>query len=164
MKLWNPHNGVMVKTYVGHGYDVRDAAVCSDNSKFASCGGDKQVFLWDVSTGRFLRKFKGHDGTVNAVAFGANDDVLISAGYDQCLKVWDCKSRSIDALQTIRDFKVGTPLGCVRGACQATPPFFAPSTAATCSASFVALATGALSYLHAQRPELHTSALSHPLL
>ena len=41
--LWNPHTGTRVKTYVGHGYDVRDATVSSDNSKFASCGGDKQA-------------------------------------------------------------------------------------------------------------------------
>lgn len=41
--LWNPHSGVRVKTYVGHGYDVRDASVSSDNAKFASCGGDKQA-------------------------------------------------------------------------------------------------------------------------
>lgn len=41
--LWNPRSGVRVKTYVGHGYDVRDASVSSDNAKFASCGGDKQA-------------------------------------------------------------------------------------------------------------------------
>lgn len=107
MRLWNPHSGVLVKTYAGHGYDVRDAAVAADNAKFVSCGGDKQVFLWDVATARFIRKFKGHDGTVNAVRYGANDEVLVTAGYDQCIKVWDCKSRSIDAIQTMRDFKVG---------------------------------------------------------
>ena len=43
--LWNPHTGTRVKTYVGHGYDVRDATVSSDNSKFASCGGDKQASI-----------------------------------------------------------------------------------------------------------------------
>lgn len=33
MRLWNPHRGVAIKTYAGHGYDVRDVAVVSDNSK-----------------------------------------------------------------------------------------------------------------------------------
>lgn len=37
--------------------------------RFASCGGDRQVFLWDVSTGRTIRKFRGHDGVVNSVSF-----------------------------------------------------------------------------------------------
>ncbi len=87
MRLWNPHNGVLVKTYVGHGYEVRDAAITRDNSKFASCGGDKQIFLWDVASGNFIRKLRGHDNTVNAVCFAAEDGVLLSAGYDQCVKV-----------------------------------------------------------------------------
>ena len=33
LKLWNPHRGVLVKTYQGHGHDVRDVAVSADNSK-----------------------------------------------------------------------------------------------------------------------------------
>jgi hypothetical protein len=33
IRLWNPHRGVAIKTYTGHGYDVRDVAVVSDNSK-----------------------------------------------------------------------------------------------------------------------------------
>lgn len=47
--LWNPHTGTRVKTYVGHGYDVRDATVSSDNSKFASCGGDKQASVTSLT-------------------------------------------------------------------------------------------------------------------
>lgn len=43
VRLWNPHKGNLVKTYPGHGYEVRDVTVSKDNSKFASCGGDKQV-------------------------------------------------------------------------------------------------------------------------
>lgn len=51
----------------GHGYDVRDVAVSADNSKFASAGGDRQLFLWDVATGQTIRKFAGHDGVINSV-------------------------------------------------------------------------------------------------
>ncbi len=36
--------------------------------RFASCGGDPQIFLWDVATGRTIRKFRGHDGVVNSVS------------------------------------------------------------------------------------------------
>jgi WD40 repeat protein len=51
----------------GHGYDVRDVTVSADNSKFASAGGDRQLFLWDVATGQTIRKFAGHDGVINSV-------------------------------------------------------------------------------------------------
>eukprot|EP00879_Flechtneria_rotunda_P024816 GHRR01026334.1.p1 GENE.GHRR01026334.1~~GHRR01026334.1.p1 ORF type:complete len:291 (+),score=65.69 GHRR01026334.1:131-1003(+) len=105
LRLWNPHKGFAIKVYKGHGYEVRDVSVSNDNSQMASVGGDKQVFLWDVASGNVIRKFRGHDATINAVVHGANDEVLITGGYDQCVKIWDLKSRSIDALQTVRVFK-----------------------------------------------------------
>jgi mitogen-activated protein kinase organizer 1 len=39
-----------------HGDDDRT----HDNSKFASCGGEKLVFLWEVGTSQIIRKFEGH--------------------------------------------------------------------------------------------------------
>lgn len=65
-----------------------------------------QVFLWDVSTGCFIRKLRGHDSTINAVTHAANDDVLVTAGYDQCVKLWDMKSRSSEAMQVMKAFRV----------------------------------------------------------
>jgi len=54
--------------------------------------------------------------TLPQVTYAANDDCLVTAGYDQCVKVWDCKSRSIDAMQTMKAFKVGGRLGCTPAA------------------------------------------------
>jgi mitogen-activated protein kinase organizer 1 len=33
IQLWNPHRGVRIKSYAGHGYEVRDVAVSEDNSR-----------------------------------------------------------------------------------------------------------------------------------
>lgn len=43
LRLWNPVKGLFIKEYRGHGYEVRDVSVCTDNSKMASVGGDRQV-------------------------------------------------------------------------------------------------------------------------
>jgi hypothetical protein len=43
LRLWNPAKGLPIKAYRGHGYEVRDVSVCTDNSKLASVGGDRQV-------------------------------------------------------------------------------------------------------------------------
>ena len=72
--------------------------------RFASCGGDRQVFLWDVSTGNVIRKFRGHDGAVNSVKYSPNNEIVVSGGYDQALKVWDCRSRSVDPIQVMKSF------------------------------------------------------------
>jgi mitogen-activated protein kinase organizer 1 len=65
--LVNPKTDLCLKTYEGaHAREVRDASSSRDNSKLASVGGDKGVFVWDVKTGQTVRRFIGHD------AFGVN--------------------------------------------------------------------------------------------
>ncbi|KAL2054345.1 hypothetical protein ABVK25_005486 [Lepraria finkii] len=53
-----PKSG-LIQTYSAHGSEVLDIAVTDDNARFASVGGDKQVFLWDVAAGRTLRRWGG---------------------------------------------------------------------------------------------------------
>lgn len=60
VKLWNPHKSVLLKTYLGHGYEVLDVQSSSDSSHIASGGMDKCVFYWDVSTSQIVRKYRGH--------------------------------------------------------------------------------------------------------
>lgn len=54
----------------------------ADNSRFASVGGDKQVFLWDVEQGGTVRRWTGHQARVEAVQFaGEGDWVVVSGEY-----------------------------------------------------------------------------------
>lgn len=56
-----------------------DVAVAGDNARFASCGGDRMVFLWDVEHGSAVRRWNGHGGRVEAVEFcGEGDSVVVS--------------------------------------------------------------------------------------
>lgn len=106
LKLWNPHKGVLLKTYTGHGYEVLDAAGSGDNSRLASCGADKTVVHWDVATGQILRRFRGHTGRINCVKFNQPDStVIISGSYDTTVHCWDCRSRSPEPIQVIDDAK-----------------------------------------------------------
>ncbi|KAL9613258.1 MAG: hypothetical protein Q9167_002167, partial [Letrouitia subvulpina] len=74
-----PQSG-LVQTYSAHGYEVLDLSVAHDNARFASVGGDKQVFLWDVSTAKTLRRWAGHFARVNCVAFGGEEDTVVVSG------------------------------------------------------------------------------------
>jgi mitogen-activated protein kinase organizer 1 len=49
-----------------------------DNAKFASCGGDKTVFVWDVASGTILRRLQAHFGKVFTVGFNKDAQVLAS--------------------------------------------------------------------------------------
>ncbi|KAL9042000.1 MAG: hypothetical protein Q9214_003919, partial [Letrouitia sp. 1 TL-2023] len=109
----------LVQTYSAHGYEVLDLSVAHDNARFASVGGDKQVFLWDVSTARTLRRWAGHFARVNCVAFGGEEDTVVVSerktlidawcprvelgSFDTSVRLWDCKSQSTKPIQTLEE-------------------------------------------------------------
>ena len=103
--LWNPRReeAVAIKEYTGHNKPVHGVAVAPDNGSFASCGGDRAVFLWDVPSGRVTRRLAAHTQRVNAVAYNADGSVVVSGGYDTHVCCWDCRSRSAAPIQTLRD-------------------------------------------------------------
>ncbi len=99
VKLWNPHKGVLLKNYSGHGYDVLDVHGSCDNSQLCSCGLDKTVILWDVATGKIVRKYRGHAGHLNCVRFNEESTVILSGSIDGSIRVWDCRSRKMEPIQ-----------------------------------------------------------------
>lgn len=76
----NPVTTSPIQKYEAHGYAVLDLAVTADNARFASVGGDKQVFLWDVETGTTVRRWSGHDARVEGVEFGGDADSVVISG------------------------------------------------------------------------------------
>lgn len=62
LKLWNPYNTTLLKTYNGHGYEVLDAQASCDNAQLCSCGMDKTIILWDVASAKMVRKYRQHAG------------------------------------------------------------------------------------------------------
>ncbi|KAJ5099683.1 hypothetical protein N7532_006684 [Penicillium argentinense] len=65
-----------IQRYEAHGYSVLDVAVASDNARFASVGGDRQVFLWDVEQG---------------------------SSADTTINLWDTRSKGTKPIQTLTE-------------------------------------------------------------
>ncbi|NXA57540.1 WDR83 protein, partial [Nothocercus julius] len=131
LKLWNPRKGTLLRSYLGHGYEVLDAAGSFDNSQLCSGSADKTVALWDVATGQVVRKFRGHAGVsdagtpagwqprpgvtrchlssqkVNSVQFNEEATVIVSGSIDSSVRCWDCRSRRPDAIQVLDEAKDG---------------------------------------------------------
>ena len=97
--ITTPTTSRPIQRYTSHGYAVLDLAVSADNASFASCGGDRSVFLWDTSAAQTIRRFgsntdAGHTARVNCVRFaGEGDAVVVSGGDDRRVLAWDCRSR-----------------------------------------------------------------------
>ncbi|KKA20111.1 WD repeat protein [Rasamsonia emersonii CBS 393.64] len=90
-----------IQKYEAHGYSVLDIAVAADNSRFASVGGDRQVFLWDVEQGATVRRWSGHSSRVEAVQFAGEGDAVVVS--DTTINLWDCKSNSYKPIQTLTE-------------------------------------------------------------
>lgn len=101
-----------IQKYDAHGYSVLDLAVTTDNARFVSVGGDKQVFLWDVETGTTVRRWSGHGGRVEAVEFAGETDSVVVSGMCASSGLID---RSLWTVETVYDFikiavfKCGSP-------------------------------------------------------
>lgn len=104
IKLWNPYKGILIKSYDNvNNHDVLDLSISSDNSLFASCGVDKQVYLVDSITGNINKRFYGHSGRINSVCFNNTENILVSGSYDCTVRIWDLKSHSKDAIQILNN-------------------------------------------------------------
>ncbi|KAF5867105.1 hypothetical protein ETB97_004025 [Aspergillus alliaceus] len=93
-----------IQKYEAHGYSVHDIAVAGDNARFASVGGDRQVFLWDVEQGITVKRWSGHGARVEAVQFaGEGDSVVVSGSADTTINLWDTRSNSTKPIQTLTE-------------------------------------------------------------
>ncbi|KAJ8071175.1 hypothetical protein OCU04_001514 [Sclerotinia nivalis] len=97
----------LIQTYSAHGYEVLSIAVASTNATFASCGGDRSVFLWDVQTAKTIRKFggnNGHTSRINSVVFaGSEESLLVSGGFDRSVRIWDIRAGNMKPVMTMED-------------------------------------------------------------
>ncbi|KAJ6097250.1 hypothetical protein N7499_001624 [Penicillium canescens] len=93
-----------IQKYEAHGYSVLDIAVAADNARFASVGGDRQVFLWDVEQGITTRRWSGHNSRIEAVQFaGEGDGVVVTGSADTTINLWDTRANSHKPIQTLTE-------------------------------------------------------------
>ncbi|CAG7923119.1 unnamed protein product [Penicillium olsonii] len=93
-----------IQKYDAHGYSVLDVAVATDNARFASVGGDRQMFLWDVEQGVTTRRWSGHNSRIEAVQFaGEGDSVVVTGSADTTINLWDTRASSFKPIQTLSD-------------------------------------------------------------
>ncbi|XP_055640466.1 WD repeat domain-containing protein 83 [Toxorhynchites rutilus septentrionalis] len=105
IKLWNPKNGILLKTYGGHAGEVMDAAGSCDSSFIVSVSADKSVIYWDVSTGQPVRRLRGHAGAVKCCKFNEDSSIVVSGSTDNTVMCWDIRTRKTEPIQTMREAK-----------------------------------------------------------
>jgi len=92
LKIWNPADGALLRTIVGHSDSLYACAISPDGKWIATGGYDQQIKLWDAANGQELRTFVGHNGAIYGLAFSPNGKLLASASADRTVKLWDAAS------------------------------------------------------------------------
>ncbi|CRL01277.1 CLUMA_CG014299, isoform B [Clunio marinus] len=105
IKLFNPKNGLMIKTYAGHGDEVNDAVGSCDSGFILSGSADKSIIYWDVSTGLPVRRLRTHAGAVSCVKFNEDSSVAISGSRDNTVQCFDIRTRALEPIQTLKEAK-----------------------------------------------------------
>ena len=105
-----------------------------DNGRFASCGGERLVYVWDVATGRIVRRLAGHFQRINTLDFNKDATVLASGtmtrdpraagtksrlglllmsncpcmhtgSYDATVRLWDLRAQTNEPIQVLDQAK-----------------------------------------------------------
>ena len=59
MKIWNPINGTLKRTWNGHTENILARTVLQ-NGDLASGSADRTMKIWNPNNGTFKRTFNGH--------------------------------------------------------------------------------------------------------
>jgi WD40 repeat protein/formylglycine-generating enzyme required for sulfatase activity/serine/threonine protein kinase len=84
--LWDPHTGVVVRSFAGH-IAVVDVVFSNDGALLATASEDGTARVWDVKTGDEIVAFP-HPGDVVGVAFTSDGARLATASGDAVARVW----------------------------------------------------------------------------
>jgi len=91
-KVWDLHNGRVLRTLVGHREPVVAVAVTPDGKRAVSASKDRTLIVWDLASGRQMHCLMGHLDSVRAVAILPDGRRAVSGSVDRTLKVWDLHS------------------------------------------------------------------------
>jgi WD40 repeat protein len=107
IKLWNPHTGKCLRTFVGHEGAVTSISFSPDQQQLISGSFDQTIKIWDIHTGECSSTLRGHIGGVlsllsqpaslfrkveleltESTGIGDRDTIIISSGFDGTIKLW----------------------------------------------------------------------------
>ena len=93
LQLWNPDNGVHIRTFRGHADPIRFIAFSRDGRIIATGGErDGAVHLWNINAGEKLHTLQGHAANAVPAGFSMDGKRLVTFSEDNVLRVWSVDS------------------------------------------------------------------------
>jgi WD40 repeat protein len=92
VKLWNPENAALIRTYKGHKDFVTALGFSNDGGTLASGSLDGGIRLWSTKSQRLIRQLSLHKAKVTSLSFSPTAELLASADEDGLVRLWNYKS------------------------------------------------------------------------
>lgn len=111
VKLWNPHTGDEIRSFVAHNDSIFAIACSPDGQLLASASADSTVKIWDLATGINRQTFAGHTRRVVSIAFSPDGKLISSAAFDGTIQLWESTTGKIhEKLGRLGEFASGVAL------------------------------------------------------
>lgn len=88
VNLWDPVNGWLLATLIGHTGYVRGVAFSPDGKTLASVSQNGELATWNVETGGREVLRAANQQTLEAVSYSSNTEI-VTVGWDQTIRIWD---------------------------------------------------------------------------
>ena len=88
LKIWDPVDGVLVRTLHGHTSDALGVNFSSDELYLVSCGADRIIIIWDLTTYEISKTLRGHVDTIYRASISSDCNFIVSCGHDATIKTW----------------------------------------------------------------------------
>ncbi|KAJ6232880.1 f-box-like/wd repeat-containing protein tbl1xr1 [Anaeramoeba flamelloides] len=86
--IWDANTREELQRFMFHSSPVLDID-WMDNTTFASCGSDNNIYVCRFGETQPIATFLGHTRDVNSITWSPNKKLLASASDDQTSKIWD---------------------------------------------------------------------------
>ena len=94
IKVWDAHNGLLVRTLAGHLGPI-SSVTFSHDMVVVSGSDDCTIKVWNICTGLLVRTLTGHLGPVSSVALSKDGTTLVSGSHDRTVKVWNISTGEV---------------------------------------------------------------------
>jgi len=97
VKMWRISDGILTRTFSGHGTEVLSLAVTPGDEYLVSGSAttatrESEIRVWRISDGATVRTLKGHAGVngghVRSLAVTPDGQYIVSGSIDKTVKVW----------------------------------------------------------------------------
>ncbi|MEM7726847.1 MAG: WD40 repeat domain-containing protein [Cyanobacteria bacterium P01_A01_bin.45] len=96
VKVWNLHNGKLLRTLKDHKGRVTSVAIAPDGEILITGSDDSTIKIWNLKTGELISTLNQSEAVVTSIVITPDGKKFIGASTDKIIKVWNLKNQELE--------------------------------------------------------------------